>query len=71
MCGTGPAGSQHWERGMGNSNGDLIYGPERTDEGGTTVRSRLTCSWKNGDDAICGMTTSDDAIQDRFRVSTW
>ncbi|WP_327388316.1 MULTISPECIES: hypothetical protein [unclassified Streptomyces] len=57
---------------MGNSNGDLIYGPEKKNEGGTaTVRSRLTCNWQNDDDALCSMKTSDDAIQDRFRVSTW
>ncbi|MFD9454153.1 hypothetical protein ACFWBC_13815 [Streptomyces sp. NPDC059985] len=76
MCGTGPAGSQHWERGMANHHGDLIYGPEREindDEfGGTlTVRSRLDCNWKNTDDAICGMRMNDDAPQDRFRISTW
>ncbi|MFD3870281.1 hypothetical protein [Streptomyces sp. NPDC058623] len=79
MCGTGPAGSQRWERGMGNLNGDLIYGPERQiededfDQPGKmiTVRSRLSCSFKNTYGNICKMETSDNAIQDRFRVSTW
>ncbi|MCX5384847.1 hypothetical protein [Streptomyces sp. NBC_00083] len=87
LCSPDMKDRQSWEHGMGNRNGDLIYGPEYTQAaqpaagggggpsfGGRparTVRDHLSCAFDTKAASICNVIQHDNNPQDRFRITTW